>query len=62
MQSAVLSARKIDYEPALVEPGGVEPPSENPFTRLSTRLVGLLNLPSDSPNDRIALRQFFKCA
>lgn len=56
MQSAVLSARKIDYELALVEPGGVEPPSESSFTRLSTCLVGLLGFPTGSPTDRITFR------
>ena len=43
----------------MVEAGGVEPPSENRSTRLSTRLVVLLDLPRDSPDDRIVLWQLF---
>lgn len=43
----------------LVEPGGVEPPSENQFTRLSTRLVNHLNLPRVAPIDRINRWQSF---
>lgn len=43
----------------LVESGGVEPPSENRFTRLSTRLVNHLNLPIGTPVDRITSGQPF---
>jgi len=53
-----LSART----PRLVEARGVEPLSESRSVRLSTRLVGLLNLPRDSPTDRIALWQLFESA
>ena len=43
----------------LVESGGVEPPSENRFTRLSTCLVNHLNLPIGTPVDRITSGQPF---
>ena len=45
--------------PVMVESGGVEPPSENKSTRLSTRLFNHLNLPRGAPIDRITLWQPF---
>ncbi len=53
------TARSEPHVHLLVESGGVEPPSENRFTRLSTRLVNHLNLPIGTPVDRITSGQPF---
>ncbi len=53
------TARSEPHVHFMVEPGGVEPPSENQSTRLSTCLFNHLNLPKSTPIDRITRRQSF---